>query len=120
MPGSTSVTGLTGSALQSANIRQHGITNQDLLIDECAKANGFSEDCVRASARDPPLNGAVQFMHRLLLKDTQTPPWLQHACPLVASPAGRLGGPAQLSTGCQQAWPNSQQPPLAPNCASLP
>jgi len=68
-PGSASVTGITGSALQATAIRTEYAKNKDLLVDEYVKVNNFSDDYVNSLTKERLLNDAIQFMHRLLLQD---------------------------------------------------
>ena len=81
-PGSASVTGITGSALQATAIRTQyaNAKNKDLLVDDYVKFNNFSDDYVKSLTKERLVDDAIHFVNRLLLQDLR-PPWLQQDFP---------------------------------------
>ena len=88
-PGSASVTGMTGSALQAAAIRQEFRNSQYLLTDEYITVNKFSDGYIKTLTKEQLLSDSIQFMYRLLLQDIR-PPWLAHDFPLALPGEGVL------------------------------
>ena len=68
-PGSASLTGITGGALQATAIRREYNKKKDLLVEEYITVNNFSDDYVKSLTKERLLNDAIQFMHQLLLQE---------------------------------------------------